>query len=563
MRFWDIFKINKIENQTNKSDLENHIDNDKIFNSNLFQYDYLKSLSNSNNIQKFTPTKIDSLSFNDIFVFGGNIEGHHDVGDAKLALNKFGAIYGQGSGLQGKCYAIPTIFSDINAVIPFVNEFIDFAKKNNDRNYYVTRIGCGIAGFKDEEIAPLFAKALNLSNVYLPESFVLVLIKTQDPDILNIFKEIDEDRKYSLDHYSKLSDNHLRNNEDFVYIKDEYPGYMEKLLYFEKELSSKFDCHLGMEIEDHLNSYLRFWIKKSGKRLSNDELNSNHVNFIKNIESTLRKTCKQCGSITNFNSFLCEECHYNGNREEFTLSVSSNLYFLNNRYLNRIEKYQNKYFIRKDIRYINPLNEFDYAKFGYYFFYKKDLYVISDNPKYKGLDLKNNFINSVYGNFMRSDLFMIKGLYAGKDTGFIDDNDAKIYTGDIIRLKEVGHYSVSDALKSFKKDRFVANENQLLIEVYGVVSSQIYFPEAYHAVLQGTGGFLCYGTEMEIIGNIFYDLTPNKRIDIRKKAIKIAHSNNDPNGFWNIHTTENISENLKLIKTPSFKFYKESNENNL
>jgi hypothetical protein len=127
----------------------------------------------------FTPDRINSLSSDEIFVFGSNLAGRHAGGAARTAFKKFGAIYGQGVGLQGQSYAIPTMQGGAETIAPYVDEFIDFAKEHPELFFYVTRIGCGIAGFKDGEIAPLFKKALGLSNVCLPESFVHVLDKPQ------------------------------------------------------------------------------------------------------------------------------------------------------------------------------------------------------------------------------------------------------------------------------------------------------------------------------------------------------------------------------------------------
>jgi hypothetical protein len=127
---------------------------------------------NSTKRPNFTPENINSLLPDEIFVFGSNLAGHHGGGAARTALNKFGAIYGQGVGLQGQCYAIPTMQGGVETIVQYVDDFIDFAKKHTENFFYVTRIGCGIAGFRDEEIAPLFEKALNLSNVCLPKTFV-------------------------------------------------------------------------------------------------------------------------------------------------------------------------------------------------------------------------------------------------------------------------------------------------------------------------------------------------------------------------------------------------------
>ena len=125
---------------------------------------------------KFTPENITSLGPDDIFVFGSNLAGHHAGGAARVARQRFGAIPGQGVGLQGQSYAIPTMQGGIETIKPYVDDFIEFASNCDQNTFYVTRIGCGIAGFKDEEIAPLFKDALKLYNVRLPESFVRILL---------------------------------------------------------------------------------------------------------------------------------------------------------------------------------------------------------------------------------------------------------------------------------------------------------------------------------------------------------------------------------------------------
>lgn len=124
---------------------------------------------------KFTPENIESLASDEVFVFGSNLAGNHAGGAARMAKLKFGAILGQGVGLQGKSYAIPTMQGGVETIVPYVDDFIKYAEQNQDAFFYVTRIGCGIAGFKDEEIALLFQKAVNLNNVCLPESFVRIL----------------------------------------------------------------------------------------------------------------------------------------------------------------------------------------------------------------------------------------------------------------------------------------------------------------------------------------------------------------------------------------------------
>lgn len=120
---------------------------------------------------RYTPERITELKANEIFVFGSNLAGAHAGGAARIAMEKFGAVWGQGVGLQGQSYAIPTMQGGVETIKPYVDEFISFAKSHAELVFLVTRIGCGIAGFKDEEIAPLFAAALNIDNIILPETF--------------------------------------------------------------------------------------------------------------------------------------------------------------------------------------------------------------------------------------------------------------------------------------------------------------------------------------------------------------------------------------------------------
>lgn len=124
---------------------------------------------------KYTPEHITSLGEDEVFVFGSNLAGNHAGGAARTARKYFGAVMGQGVGLQGQSYAIPTMQGGVETIKPYVDEFIDLAREWDQTTFYVTRIGCGIAGFKDEEIAPLFAEAMDLYNVRLPESFVKVI----------------------------------------------------------------------------------------------------------------------------------------------------------------------------------------------------------------------------------------------------------------------------------------------------------------------------------------------------------------------------------------------------
>ncbi|HOU69747.1 MAG TPA: hypothetical protein PKW49_14425 [Paludibacteraceae bacterium] len=123
----------------------------------------------------FTPDKIEKLAAAEIFVFGSNLYGSHGAGAARIAHLNFGAIMDQGVGLQGQSYAIPTMQGGVETIKPYVDEFIKFAQSRPELTFFVTRIGCGLGGFTDDEIAPLFKKTIDIKNVVLPKSFVDII----------------------------------------------------------------------------------------------------------------------------------------------------------------------------------------------------------------------------------------------------------------------------------------------------------------------------------------------------------------------------------------------------
>jgi len=123
----------------------------------------------------FTPEFITELKSDEVFVFGSNLAGMHGGGAAYIAFKQFGAVMGCGVGLRGQSYAIPTMQGGVETIKPYVDEFVAFASAHPELFFYVTRIGCGIAGFRDKEIAPLFKEALGLENVCLPETFAKAL----------------------------------------------------------------------------------------------------------------------------------------------------------------------------------------------------------------------------------------------------------------------------------------------------------------------------------------------------------------------------------------------------
>lgn len=124
---------------------------------------------------RITSPRITELQPGEIFVFGSNLEGHHGGGAALLAWRKWGAIWGQGTGLQGQTYGIPTMHGGPDRIKPYVDEFISFARQHPELTFLVTEVGCGIAGFRPAEIAPLFRDAADVENIHLPQRFWEVL----------------------------------------------------------------------------------------------------------------------------------------------------------------------------------------------------------------------------------------------------------------------------------------------------------------------------------------------------------------------------------------------------
>ena len=117
-----------------------------------------------------------------IFVFGSNLAGRHGKGAALEAVKTHGAVYGKGIGFYGKSYAIPTKDENLKTLsIPqirkHVDTFIRFAELNPQMKFQVTRIGCGLAGYEDTDIAPLFLSSP--SNVMLPAGWRVMAKSTK------------------------------------------------------------------------------------------------------------------------------------------------------------------------------------------------------------------------------------------------------------------------------------------------------------------------------------------------------------------------------------------------
>ena len=127
--------------------------------------------------RKFTPERIDELKPDEIFVFGSNMNGAHMGGAARIAYENFEATWGESEGLTGRSYAIPTLDENMekvseSALEASIDKFIDFVLNNQQLTFYLTKIGCGIAGWSVDEVAKTFATALASFLVPLPDNIV-------------------------------------------------------------------------------------------------------------------------------------------------------------------------------------------------------------------------------------------------------------------------------------------------------------------------------------------------------------------------------------------------------
>ncbi len=196
----------------------------------------------------YTPDYIDTLLPKQIFVFGSNALGYHTGGASGTARKKFGAVWGQAEGLQGQCYAIPVDYGKNvrkdGEVRAAVDRFVAFAMNHPELFFLVTRVGCGIAGYHDEEMAQFFIDALELKNVSLPKSFVDALgggeikydldrfLKAQETDYTAALSEIKNGQKqgqwmwYIFPQIKGLG--HSYNSEFYgISSKEEAKAYLE------------------------------------------------------------------------------------------------------------------------------------------------------------------------------------------------------------------------------------------------------------------------------------------------------------------------------------------------
>lgn len=188
------------------------------------------------NKMEFTPEVVEDLKEGQVFVFGSNLIGYHAGGASLLAMQRFGAVWGQAEGPQGRCYAIPVdirgeVVDNVSAYMKrHIGKFLEYAKDHPENFFVVIRVGCGVAGFDEEFMAPFFKKALEMENVSLPKSFVEILKKSRveknDNTTQRVFNLIILDESGSMSTIAKQAVSGL--NETFQTIRNAQKEHEEQ-----------------------------------------------------------------------------------------------------------------------------------------------------------------------------------------------------------------------------------------------------------------------------------------------------------------------------------------------
>ncbi|WP_199330919.1 MULTISPECIES: A1S_2505 family phage non-structural protein [unclassified Calothrix] len=202
---------------------------------------------------RIAPEEIKTILPNQVFVFGSNTQGRHGKGAAKLARDKFGAIYGQARGLQGQSYAIVT--KDLTkggvpleSIKKEIDIFLTFATEHPELEFLVTKLGCGLAGYAVKEIATLFADKYIPSNVLLPREFVDYLTSTTTG------KESDDSvvGDISLNPFGVVEDNNMK----YALVNDPKMPKEEAIALFEEIIKDeRLDLIDSMWLNRSMESY--------------------------------------------------------------------------------------------------------------------------------------------------------------------------------------------------------------------------------------------------------------------------------------------------------------------
>lgn len=245
-------------------------------------------MNNRTEFPRISSDRISKLDENEIFVFGSNLEGMHRGGAARIAYEQFGAIWGAGVGMNGQSYAIPTMQGSIETIKPYICQFIDFAKHSPHLKFLVTRTGCGIAGFTDADIAPLFTEALQLDNVYLPKSFYDKLVSLPKvPDF--VLKKIYGQTRTLVDILIALNNKkHFKSSNEAI---DAVSTYLQGLREHGNEIASNCSIHSLRACADNCFANGHLDVKKLKKSLEKGFYNDNladkaYMNYV--IEKTIK-----------------------------------------------------------------------------------------------------------------------------------------------------------------------------------------------------------------------------------------------------------------------------------
>lgn len=184
----------------------------------------------------YTPENVESLKEGQVFVFGSNLIGYHSGGASLVAMQRFGAVWGQAEGPQGQCYAIPVDIRGeaVDNVSMYmkrhIDKFLAYAKAHKDQFFIVIRVGCGNAGFDEEFMAPFFKEGLKMENVSLPKSFIDIMKKSKtekkNDSTQRVFNLIILDESSSMSFIEKQAVSGL--NETFQTIRNAQKEHQEQ-----------------------------------------------------------------------------------------------------------------------------------------------------------------------------------------------------------------------------------------------------------------------------------------------------------------------------------------------
>ena len=363
----------------------------------------------NNNI---SPDWIDSLSQNEVFVFGSNLEGQHAGGAARIAYNKFGAEWGVGVGMTGRCYAIPTMHGGLDAIRPYVKQFVEYAIANPNKRFLLTRIGCGIAGFSDVDMCLLFSggrdypNVLEVPNIAVPKKWLSGLV---------------------IDYTLGIA----------------YP-------------KSKRIAIEGCVSEERLRS-------------------------------------------------LCQEYSY-----QIGAGTSIELPSIR-------------------VRYVEENGKFGYTDFGDFFFHDGAFYVITTRDEFAS-EHNQEVMEQVFHDECVGRGYAVRRIFAGVSTGYKDQYDKMIYTGDVVKVWR-GDRDIDDICDRWALGDWHTEESDdyaFILDNHNMTLSE------------------CYRMKMnfERIGTVFYQLNANDRLTLRERVM--CH-----NG-WHDTTEETETKLIMARYTPNF-----------